>query len=394
MPETPPQIPRDSVRKLWLHRQGLIHPFSRPLCESTFQRLLGDVGALQLDSVNVVDRAHHLTLWSRFGTYDRSRLEPWIWRDRQAFEYWGHEASILPMHHLPYSLRAMKNFEMRGSWWAQRQPSRAVVRHVMKRIRDEGPLESRDFQREEAAGAWWGWKAEKQALEILWHRGVLATAERRSFRRVYDLAERVFPETRPATTRALQDRWLEIGMQGNGITAEPHLDNYFTSPRPHAAERRAILARALKKGALREVRVADSPLTWYARPFDLDALHDLPDPRGTTLICPFDSLLWQRRRAEDLLDFRYRIEIYTPPPQRVFGYYVMPILHEGRLLGRLDPKLHRKEKRLEIKAIHLEPGVSRHQSLDRGLARALTSLAEFTAARDISLPREWKTLAG
>jgi uncharacterized protein YcaQ len=141
-----------------------------------------------------------------------------------------------------------------------------------------------------------------------------------------------------------------------------------------------------------EVRVEGRRESFYALPEHLDGLADLAEPVGTTLICPFDSLLWQRRRAEDLLGFRYRVEIYVPPAKREFGYYVLPILHDGRLVGRLDPKLHRDRGELEIKAVYLEPQVRRDARLERGLAGAVQSLAEFMGATSVVLPPRWKKL--
>jgi len=389
----PVEIDREAVIRLWLHRQGLARPFEAPLTRERFVEHLERTGALQLDSVNVVDRAHYLTLWSRFGAFDRAEVDRWIYRDRVAFEHWGHEASVLPASRLPLALRGMRLFAPRGDWWASRTPSAAAFRRVLRRIRAEGPLETADFEsREGEGGPWWGWKEDKQALEMLWHRGRLATSERRSFRRVYDLAERVYGEVSPAGRARFEDGWFLAGLSGNGVARERHLEGYFTAPRPNAALRRKIIARNVAKGRAVEAEVGGQP-GWYVAPEHLDLLGGLPRPAGTTLICPFDSLLWQRSRAEDLLGFRYRVEIYVPPEKRAFGYYVMPILHDGILAGRLDPKMHRDEGVLEIKALSLEPGFRRRAAFDGGLAGALASLASFLGAREVRLPVRWRRLA-
>ena len=383
----------EKVRRLWFQRQGLHRPRKRKLTRKSFTEHLERTGALQLDSVNVVDRAHHLTLWSRFGAYDREALRRWIYREQIAYEFWGHEASVLPLRQLPHSRRSFRRFSIQSSWWKEHSPPTRILREVHARIREEGPLESADFKNtQEHSGPWWGWKQEKMALEVLWRKGELAIVDRRHFRRVYDLAERVYPESLVSSLAEYEDSWLWNGLFGNGIASEKHLTNYFTSPRLKAAERRAVLARNLRKGKIVKVEVPGLTDTYYASPETLDNLARLPRPMGTTLVCPFDSFLWQRDRAEELLDFHYRIEIYVPQPKRKYGYYVLPILHEGRLVGRLDPKLHRDRGVLEIKAIHLEPGFKADPDFKQGLGESLRDLSIFLEADQLELPRGWRRL--
>ncbi|MBM4118121.1 hypothetical protein FJ251_10355, partial [bacterium] len=192
--------------------------------------------------------------------------------------------------------------------------------------------------------------------------------------------------------RAHAESWALIGLGANGVATARHLDHYLSAPRLMAPERAAVLAALLRAKRIVAVQVPGFKETAYVLPADLEAARAAPAPRGTTLICPFDSLLWQRRRAEELLDFRYRVEIYTPPAKRSFGYYVMPILHEGRLVGRLDPRLDRAQGRLSIHAIGLEAGVARDARLDAGLAGSLADLARFVGATQLELPAAWRGL--
>ena len=387
------RIDLETIRRLWFHRQGLAAPRGRKLTRRSFVEHLERTGGLQLDSVNVVDRAHYLTLWSRFGPYDRKLVDRWTYRDRVAYEHWGHEACVLPASRLPLSLRGMRRFKPEGKWWTERKPSPASFRRVLKRLREEGPLESADFENAPAgSGAWWGWKEDKRALEVYWHGGKVAVSARRHFRRAYDLAERVYGEGPVATLSEWEDGWLFSGLSGNGVASEKHLVNYCTHPRLKAPERRKVIARNLRKGHIVEVEVEGLPGKCLARPKDLEGASTLEAPRGTNLICPFDSLLWRRERAEELLDFTYRIEIYVPQPKRIYGYYVLPILHDGLLVGRLDPKLHRDRSELEIKAIHLEKSFKRNSNFDHGLAASIQDLASFLGAKKITLPRGWKKL--
>jgi len=391
----PYRIELETVRRLWLRRQGLSAPRSTGLTRARFVEHLERTGGLQLDSVNVLERAHYLTLWSRFGAYDRALPDRWTYRDRVAYEHWGHAACVLPASRLPLSRRGMRRFAPRGVWWAQRRPSPASIRRVLKRLRNEGALESADFEADKSAsGPWWDWKEDKRALELMWHRGQVAVSSRRHFRRAYDLAERVYGEGPAATLSEWQDGWLLSGLSGNGVASEKHLLNYCTHPRLRAPERRRVIARNLRSGRVVEVEVDGLTGTFLARPEHLEGASRLPPARGTTLICPFDSLLWQRERAQDLLGFTYRIEIYVPAPKRRYGYYVLPILHDGRLVGRLDPKLHRDRDELQIKALHLEPGCRRGQAFDAGLAESVRDLATFVGAQTVTLPRGWGKLLG
>ncbi len=383
----------EKVRRLWFQRQGLLRPRGRKLTQKSFVDHLESCGGLQLDSVNVVDRAHHLTLWSRFGNYDRDLLKRWLYHDKIAYEFWGHEASVLPLKHLPLSRRSFSSFALHSSWWKEHRPPQGVMREVRRRIKEEGPLESAEFKAKRGGtGPWWGWKQEKMALEILWRKGELAISGRRHFRRLYDLAERVYPEGPTSSKGEYEDSWLFTGLGGNGIASEKHLSNYFTSPRLKAPVRRAVIARNLKKKRILPVEVPGQSDIYYATAETLDKLARLPKPQGTSLVCPFDSFLWQRERAEELLGFRYRIEIYLPLPKREYGYYVLPILHDGKLVGRVDPKLHRDRRELEIKAIHLEQGFKANAEFKIALGETLRDLAGFLDADKLSLPKGWRRL--
>ena len=398
---TLPTVELADVVRLWFHRQGLAQPRGQVrMTKTNVTNHLERTAALQIDTINVVERAHYLTLWSRFGSYDRGKLDRWLYRDRVAYEYWGHEASILPVSHLPIGRRRMIGFPPPSwkarSWWRVYQTSAASKRRVLKRLRDEGPLESVNFEARSGEASAGNWadpatlkKEDARSLKLLWHAGRVAVRSRRHFRCVYDLAERVYPEGPAVTQGDYEDSWLLQGLSGNGVASERHLINYVTGPEPKTAERKRIIQRNLRRERIVEVRVKDMRGTYYALPEHLDVLRKLPDPKGTNLICPFDSLIWQRKRAEELLGFRYRIEIYTPPTKREFGYYVLPILHDGKLVGRLDPKLHRDRGELEVKAIYLERGFKRSAAFDRLLAETLHDVRQFVSADKLILPKRW-----
>ncbi len=390
----PPRLSRDTAVRLWLDRQGLLRPRGRRLTRRALVEHLERTGGLQLDSVNVLERAHYLTLWSRFGDYSRETLDRWVYRERIAHDFLVHVACLEPPSRLPLSRRYTRDFDPQQKWWQDRKAGLAVRRRVMRRIRNEGALESAQFKSGEQPNisGWWGWKAEKMALEWLLRKGKLAISERRSFRRVYDLAERVYPPGPIASRRDYEDSWLFIGLAGNGVAPARHLANYVTVPHPKAPLKREIIARNLRAGRIVEVEVDGLAGPCYALPELLEEVSKLPPPRGTNLVCPFDSLLWQRARAAELLDFDYRIEIYVPRGQRRYGYYVLPIFHEGRFVGRLDPKLDRSAGRLLVHAIHLEPGFKADAGFKRGLSGCLSELAAWLGAGSIDLPAGWRRL--
>jgi uncharacterized protein YcaQ len=398
-----PEFDLSQVVKLWLQCQGMADPSKNGrLTKRSLTKHLENTGGLQLDSVNVLDRAHYLTLWSRFGCYDKRQLDQWVYRDKLAFEYWGHEASLLPTAQLPLSRRRMKNFPpphwARSSWWSQMQTSALSQRRVLKRLAEAGPLESADFRKQPRAGKTGNYDAwssalnheDKRSLRLLWHSGKIAVSGRRHFRKVYELAERYYPPSETASTVEFEDSWLIRGLRGNGIALESHLTHYITAPLPSAAERARIIARNIRQKKVVHVRVRGFTTPFLALPEHLDQIDDGSEPRGTMLVCPFDSLLWQRRRALDLLGFRYRIEIYTPARKREFGYYVLPILHNGRLVGRLDPGLDRESGTLEIRSIMIEPGFTDLRSLRRGLLARVEKLANFVGAERLKWPGGWK----
>ena len=400
-----PELEMTEVVKLWLHRQGLAAvDNNNKLTKRTFQRHLTQTGALQIDSVNVVDRAHYLTLWSRFGNYDRSRVDRWVYRDKIAYEYWGHEASLLPISNLPLGRRRMKRFPparwKSSSWWERYQTTASSKRRVIKRLTEMGPLESVDFQKranEQSShepGIWNSTleKEDKRSLQLLWHAGRTAISGRRHFRKIFDLAERIYPESDIATPTEYEDSWLLQGLSGNGIASEAHLTNYLTSPNLKAGQQAKVIARNLKQKRIVEVSVRGFARPFYALPKHLDLLGRLDPPVGTTLICPFDSLLWQRKRAKELMDFHYRVEIYVPERKRQFGYYVLPILHNGKLVGRLDPKFDRAKNTLRINSIHLEENFRAGKSFNKALSVKLNSLAEFLNASEIQLPKDWSKI--
>lgn len=410
-----PTFSLSAVAALFLERQHLRRPRGHAFSAARVTRLVTDAGGLQLDSINVIDRAHYLTVWSRFGAYDRRALDRLVYERRALFEYWAHAACLISTEHFPCWRRAMLDYHTRSRGWARwLKKNRGTLKAVEEAIHEGGPLGSADFaqrRRPRGKAGWWNWKPTTHALDYLWMSGRTLVHSRRHFHKRFDLAERLMPEAlaREPLTAADFHRWhLRQSLHAMGAATELDLRLYLTFPRVGAAERRRWLARLIETGEVREIEVEPSSrgprARWYALAEDLPALTVAARRRvpseGSTLLSPFDSFLWHRERTHRLFGFHYSIEVYTPGHKRIHGYYSLPILHDGQLIGRVDPKAHRTERRLEVKHVHFEswfargshPPAAAWGAPDRdaalaGLADSLRSLATFVGADTVSLGR-------
>jgi uncharacterized protein YcaQ len=405
----PLTVPARAVAALFLERQHLAWPRARPLTPGRLARFVEDVGGLQLDSINVVDRAHYLTLWSRFGPYDRRRLDRLVYERRVLFEYWAHAACLVPTSTLRWWRRAMLDYRLRHTGWSGwLRRNGKVVSAVRAAVEANGPVGNGDFADRRPAGArggWWDWKPAQHALHYLWMTGALTIHSRQHFQKRYDLFERALGAAGAVEPPSSAEfaRWhVERSLHAMGAATETDLGRYLSFPRFAPGARRSALRALVASGDVVEVALADGAARWLGRARDVPALARAArraPARGTTLLSPFDSLLWHRDRVARLFGFDYRIEVYTPGPKRVHGYYTLPILHDGHLIGRVDAKARRVERRLEIPHVHFEDWFSRGAAspvagarLDRdaaiaGVAGALASLAVFVGATDIALAR-------
>ncbi len=402
-------LPLHAVRTLFLQRQHLAAPRTAALTAPRLGRFVADVGGIQMDSINVLERAHYLTVWSRFGPYECARLDRLVYRRRLLFEYWAHAACLVLTSTLPWWRRAMLDYRVRHTGWSdwlQRNPK--VLEQVKAAVSATGPMGHADFDRRRPSGrsGWWSWGPVQHALHYLWMTGALTVHSRRHFNKRFDLLERAIPAVLDGEVVSAEEflRWhLERSLHAMGAATEPDLSGYLTFPRFQPSMRRAALRAMIERGEVAELEVEGSPSRWLALTRDLPALARAgraPSPsRGTTLLSPFDSLLWHRDRVTRLFGFDYRIEVYTPGHKRVHGYYTLPILHHGHLIGRVDAKAHRVERRLEVRHVHFEPWLATTGTPPRGKSRmdqaealagvgeALASLGVFVGGDEIALRR-------
>ena len=376
----------DQARRIALAAQGFARPKSAET--SNWRRIgqaVGTMGLLQIDSVNVLIRSHYMPVFSRIGPYERASLDRRAWkrRDRALFEYWAHEASLLPMELHPLLRwrmeRAANKQQIYGGLAKFARERGPYIEEILNEVRERGPVSARELSEPgERTGPWWGWHDGKIAMEYLFWAGAVTTATRRGFERVYDVPERVIPPdilALPTPSEADAQRELvRRSIRAMGIATAADLRDYFRLPL--AGSKRAI-AELVEEGALVPATVQG----WRQKAFlDPDAVWPARGS-GTALLSPFDPLVWERSRTERLFRFRYRIEIYVPAEKRQFGYYVLPFLYRGRLVARVDLKADRQAGVLRVMAAH-------------GEGRTCTGAAIEALATELETLSEWLGLSG
>jgi uncharacterized protein YcaQ len=371
------RLPAALARRIALAAQGFADP--RPVGAvdtRQLRRMAARLAVLQIDSVNVLSRAHYLPAFSRLGPYAREALDDLAGRRRELFEYWAHEASLLPVRlhpHLRWRMAAAEEHAW-GSMVRIQRERPGYVSEVHARVREAGPLKASDLAepRPDRPGSMWNWHAGKVALEWLFYTGVITTRGRTAgFERVYDLTERVLPAAvlqvpTPEPAEAVREL-VRTASRALGVAAERDLRDYFRL-RPPAA--RAAITELVDAGELLPVEVAG----WGAPAWLHPEARRPRWVRARALVGPFDSLVWERPRVARIFGFRYRLEIYTPAAQRVHGYYVLPFLLGDRLVARVDLKADRQVGVLRVQAAFAEDGVDRTE-VAAALAEELALMA-------------------
>ena len=359
-----------TLRRLAIAAQGYA-PRSRRGTGREVEETIRALSCVQLDSISAVERSHRIALGSRVGAYPRETVSRLLGKGR-VFEYWAHEACLLPVEDWPLFRTVMsQHHPWRGDVIGEHP---ALAEEVRAAVRERGPLASRDFAGS-GPGGMWNWKPAKVMLEALWHRGEVVIAGRVSgFQRLYDLAERVIPRevlAAPEPDEATRLRELTLrAVRARGVLTESGVAEHWRL-RGGAARIRPHVDALVREGVLERVRVEDG-----GAPVVIPAGDDLDPPRPTVtvLLSPFDNLLWDRNFARRIFGFDHVIEVYKPARERQYGYYVLPLLWRDRIVGRADLKSERREGALVVKALHVEPGIRRSGALDDAVERALDRL--------------------
>jgi uncharacterized protein YcaQ len=377
------RLSSDAARALLLAAQGLDRRPARAARKADVLDTIRRMGVLQIDTIHVVARSPYLVLWSRLGDYQTRWLEELL-AEGALFEYWAHEACFLPIEDYPLYRHRMLDAANMGWKYAREwaTQNRAALDRVLAHVHEHGEVRSADFERTDGSdGKWWGWKTEKRALETLFTSGELMIARRQNFQRIYDLRERIMPgwdDTMLPPADEMRRILALKAVRALGVTTARWVGDYF---RTRKLETAAVVKTLADEGALLRAQVEGWSEEAFIHP-DNTALAERAAagklrPKLTTLLSPFDPVVWDRSRALALFGFDYRIECYTPAPKRRYGYFTLPILRRGALVGRLDAKAHRKEGRFEVKALHLEPGVPLADALIADVAGALRECAAW-----------------
>lgn len=394
-----PTLANAGARRLFLDRHALIEPPSGPAKGEDLLALIRRLGFVQLDSINTVERAHHMILWSRRQSYRPADLTRLLERDRTLFEHWTHDASVIPTEFFGHwKLRFARDADRILSRWAAWQGAEFhdKIEDVLAHVRAGGPCGSGDVGHDETRGkgGWWEWHPSKTALEFLWRSGAISVCQRRNFAKLYDLTERVHPEARaaPAPTEAETIDWAcNAALDRLGFATSGEIAAFWDTVTPQEAK--DWCAAALTRGEIVEIAVEGSdgrPRKCFARPDILDTVAAVGEaPNRVRILSPFDPALRDRNRTERLFGFCYRIEVFVPDAKRKYGYYVFPVMERDRIIGRLDAKAARAEGRLAVRAFWPEPGVAMGAGRIARLEAELDRLARFAGCDGVSLADGW-----
>lgn len=398
-----PNIANADARRLFLHRHALIAPPTGPAQGAALADLVEGLGFVQVDSVNTLARAHDMILRARRGSYRPESLRWLNDRGRQTFEHWTHDAAIIPMAFYPYwRLRFDRDRARLHAKWARWHGDafHGALDRVLEAVATNGPASSRDLSSEapRKSTGWWDWHPSKTALEYLWRSGDLAITRREGFQKVYDLTERVVPDTvraqRPSIDETI-DWACSAALDRLGFATSGELAAFWDLITPQEA--RGWLAGAQASGRVVEVDIigadgrARRSVMW---PETYTTLADLPQPGPRVrILSPFDPALRDRKRAERLFGFHYRIEIFVPAAKRRYGYYVFPVLEGTRMIGRIDMAASADRSRLSVRAFWPEAGVAMGRGRLQRLGDEIERLAVFSGCATVTYADDW-TISG
>ena len=378
-----------AARRLFLDRQGLTGPRKTPKGKEGVAQTVESLGYVQIDTISVVERAHHHTLWTRCPDYSPEMLHELQAEGRRVFEYWGHAASFLPMRDYRFYIPRMRAFAHSGwtRYWLEDE--KKLVRHVKSRLRKEGPLGSSDFKAPPGKrGPWWDWKPAKQVLEALFSIGEVMVTERRKFQRIYDLAERVLPSD-VVTEEPDGDELARFTVRGAlsalGVASAGEIGwgRRVSIPLP------AALSALTESGEVTavELRGLDEE-EHYVLTADLERVSKRRRGRKRVhLLSPFDNLTIRRNRLRALFDFSYSLECYHPAAKRRYGYFCLPILWGDQFIGRLDPKADRKQRTFLARKVMFEPGFKDYDAVLPTLSWKLQEFAAFNGCDQVVIEK-------
>lgn len=396
-PQMQQTIPNRIARRALIQLQALSDPPHRAQTLPELAAMIGQLGYVQLDSISIVERAHHQILFARNKTYRQKQLGRLVEKERLLFEHWTHDACVIPVEFFPYWKH---RFAREKTRLVERWPTyfgdgfADSAEGILDRIARDGPVMARDFEaREKPSTGWWDWHPSKAALEYLWRTGELMIARREGFQKVYDLTERVVPEHYrvPSVDHdAFVDWACSAALKRLGFATRGEIAAFFNLLRPQEVENWIKANRE----RLVEVRVESSdgskPRLCFSFPEYLPVLLEPPEPPSRVrVLSPFDPLLRNRARTERVFDFHYRIEVFVPEAKRKFGYYVFPVLRGDTIVGRIDMKADRPANVMRVRRFWTEKGVRQSKALISAMEAEIERLRRFTGVERTEFAVDW-----
>lgn len=388
---SPIKITLTQARRIALNASLLYGQTKLPKGKEGVEAVINHLGYIQIDTISVIARAHHHTLWTRCRDYNQEYLHQLQAEDRSIFEYWGHAMSYLPMDDYRFYKHSFKRFlKPTNSWTKTRlENARAFMPNILKRIKNEGGLGSKDFKDNSLKknNRWWDWKPAKTALEFLYWQGKLMITERQNFHRLYDLTERVLPShinTDNPTDSEQAQFWIFRALQSLGIATVSEIKEHLYHSDKTQIEKQ--LQQLISTSQVIQIEISGLSGTYYVLTENFENIYPIKKRTDKLhILSPFDNTVINRARLQKLFDFQYTIECYVPKPKRKFGYFVLPILWGDKFVGRLDAKADRKAAELIIHNIYIESSFQPNEAFTLSLGKKLQSFAKFNNCRTISL---------
>ena len=369
------------ARYLALHNQLLLDTHLHST-KKDLLKIIEQLSYVQIDTISVVERAHKHVLWTRFPAFKNEMLDELIDKDKKVFEFWDHAAAFMPMKHFRFSLRRKELYWNKYKAWGTK--NKKLLQYILDRIKNEGPLQSRDFENPSKRGLWWDWKPAKHALEYLFHSGKLAARARKSFQKVYDLPERALPknvETTVPTETEHSEHLIMKEITSNGFASEKEI----TYLRNHNAKAtKSALNNLIEDKKIIPLKINGIEKEIYCTTKKtLKQLDNRKDDKHIHILSPFDNLVIQRKRLNTLFSFDYVIECYVPAPKRKYGYFCLPILYSDKFIGRVDAKADRTTKVLKVINIFWENGAKLNGEAEKLFEIELRKLAIFAGCKEV-----------
>lgn len=377
------KLTKQEARAIALSAQGL-HSNSFGKGKEGALNAVKHLGYIQLDTLSVVARAHHHTLWTRADEYAELHLNQLV-KEKKIFEYWSHAAAYLPIEDFRFSLVRKEEYRKGKSHWFKK--NKKIMQYVLDRIKAEGPLQSRDFETDKVRGAWWDWKPAKVALEQLFHDGTLMVSERKGFQKVYDLTEKILPasvNTKMPSKEEYARHLVENALKAHGLASIKEITHLRRGMGPVVQKE---LKKMMKEGLLHEITIENVKDKYIIEPKTRNSL--TRNTPAAVLLSPFDNAVIMRNRLKNIFDYDYGIECYLPEHKRKFGYFCLPILYGDQFVGRLDPKADRESGVFYVRSLHLEHPPKNTQDFLRQLANAMKRFAIFNNCKKIVIEKAY-----